>query len=84
MANTTNGKVRPDRDTYLKNRYSFPLDQIARLSEQWVAWSADGTRIIAHDADLVTVTEQVRAARLGSDDVNFELIPVGGEGGTQI
>jgi hypothetical protein len=84
MSSTPNGKLRADRDTYLKNRYSFPLDELLRLGDQWVAWSADGTRIVAHDADLLRVTEQLQGAGLTSEDVNFEFIPPGGEGGTQI
>ncbi len=83
MGNTFNGKVPPDRDTYLKNRYSFPLDELTRLADQWVAWSADGTKIVAHDRDLQRVTERVRAAGFGSEEVNFEFIPPGDESDTQ-
>ena len=36
---------------YLKNRIAFPLDELAKHRGEWIAWSPDGTRIIASSRD---------------------------------
>jgi hypothetical protein len=79
MSEPVGGKVRVDQATYRKNRDSFPLAELARYGEQWVAWSADGSRIVAHDEDLVKVADSIRAAGIDAEDVMFEYIPPGGE-----
>ena len=33
--------------TYLENRQKFPLDELAEFRGSWIAWSPDGTRIVA-------------------------------------
>ena len=80
MGEPTGGNVRPDWDTYRKNRYSYPLEEVNRYCDQWLAWSADGSRIVAHDADLLRVNDQVKAAGVDPEEVIFEYIPPGGEG----
>lgn len=35
------------RRTFLANRAAFPASELARHAGQWVAWSADGSRIAA-------------------------------------
>jgi hypothetical protein len=39
------------RRCYLQNRASFPPDQLVDYAGQWIAWSPDGARIIAHSGD---------------------------------
>ncbi len=36
-----------DMQQYLKNRLQFPPDQLAKHIGEWVAWSPDGSRIVA-------------------------------------
>lgn len=79
MSEKAMNTARPDRDTYLKNRDRFMPHELAPYGNHWVAWSADGARIVAHHEDLLQVAEQVRAAGYGSEDVHLEFIPPGGE-----
>jgi hypothetical protein len=37
-----------DCKKFLANRAQFPPTELARYSGQWVAWSPDGSRIVAH------------------------------------
>jgi hypothetical protein len=79
VSEQASGKVRVDRETYLANRERHSLAELSRYGDQWVAWSADGSRVLAHDADPLRVAEQVRAAGVDSEDVVLEYIPPGGE-----
>ena len=79
MTEKTNGAVRPNRDVYIKNRCSHSQEEMASYGEQWLAWSADASRIVAHHADLQQVAETVKAQGLLLEEVNFEWIPPGGE-----
>jgi hypothetical protein len=51
-----------DRRKYLENRENFPLDELARYRGQWIAWSPDGSRIVAHADDPAALDELVRRA----------------------
>ena len=53
------------RQEYLANRTMFPLEELAKYSGQWVAWSPDGTRIVAHATEPTPSTISfVPAARI--------------------
>ncbi len=47
---------------YLKNRVAFPLAELAKHRGEWVAWSPDGTRLVATSRDLDALDDLVRAA----------------------
>lgn len=79
MSGKTNAKVLPDHDAYVKNRSSHTLDELARYGDQWVAWSGDGKRIVAHHRDPVELAAMVTAAGIDSEEVHLEWIPPGGE-----
>lgn len=72
-------KARPDRWVYVKNRSSVPLEELAKYGDQWVAWSADGSRIVAHHTDLLEVARMVKDQGVDEEDINYEWIPPGGE-----
>lgn len=36
-----------DAATYIQNRRAFPLDELEKYAGQWVAWTLDGSHIIA-------------------------------------
>jgi hypothetical protein len=73
------GRIWTDRDAYVTNRSRYTPDELAPYGDQWVAWSSDGSRIVAHHEDLLRVAEQVKAAGYDSEDVLMEYIPPGGE-----
>jgi hypothetical protein len=50
------------RRKYLENRPRFPLDELAKYFGQWVAWSPDGTRVVASSTDPDALEDLVRAA----------------------
>jgi hypothetical protein len=40
-----------DMQQYFKNRLAFPLEELAKHRGEWVAWSPDGTRLVAASRD---------------------------------
>ena len=79
MAEKTKKKPVPGHDAYVKNRCGHSPDELALYADQWVAWSADGTAVVAHHADLVEVAAMVKAAGIDSEEVHLEWIPPDGE-----
>ena len=48
--------------TFEQNRTGFPLDELRKYDGQWVAFSADGQRIVASGQTIAHLVEQVRLA----------------------
>jgi hypothetical protein len=36
---------------FLKNRQAFPVEELMKYAGQWVAWSPDGTHIVAGSSE---------------------------------
>ena len=79
MSEYTNGKVKPDRWLYVKNRAKFFPEDLLPYADHWVAWSADGSTIVAHHGDLAEVARKIDAMGLAREDVIFDFIPPEGE-----
>ena len=47
-------------EQFIKNRNAFPTEELERFSGQHVAWSSDGTRVLASDPDPLKVLAAVR------------------------
>jgi len=60
---------------YLKNRVAFPLEELAKHRGEWVAWSPDGTRLVATSRNLDTLDELIRAAGEDPENCPIEGIP---------
>jgi hypothetical protein len=60
---------------YLKNRLAFPLEDLAKHRGEWVAWSPDGTRLVAASPDPDALDGLVRAAGENPEDCPIEGIP---------
>lgn len=74
MAQTeTNGWI--DGNLFNVNRGKFTYEQLAPYAGQHVAWSTDGTRIVAHHADVAGLFLAVEACGLSSEEVVFSYIP---------
>lgn len=74
-----NEKKRPDRRVYVENRAKFFPEDLLPYANQWVAWSADGSKIVAHHEDLGEVARAIDAMGLEREDVVFDRIPPEGE-----
>ena len=60
---------------YLNNRAKFPLDQLASHRGEWVAWSPDGTRLVAAARNPDDLDALVRAAGENPENCPIEGIP---------
>jgi hypothetical protein len=61
-------------EQFVKNRNAFPADELARYVGQHVAWSPDGTRILASDEDPLKVFAAVRAAGYDTRETMIEAV----------
>ncbi len=62
-------------EEHYRNRNRIPEEELAQYYGKQVAWSLDGTRIIAGGNDPRKVCAAVRDAGLRSDDVVLAYIP---------
>lgn len=57
------------------NRASFPTAELAKYCGQWVAFSSDGTRVLAADASIARIESQLKAAGFSPNEVVLERVP---------
>jgi hypothetical protein len=79
MTGQPNGVPKHDPNVYRQNRNRRTLDELLPYQDQWVVWSADGTRMVAHHADPMIATGEVLARGIDPEDVVVEYIPPLGE-----
>jgi hypothetical protein len=60
--------------TYEKNRAQFPVEELQRYAGQWVAFSMDGSRILASADSLPDLEERLDAAGEDPQQVALERI----------
>jgi len=48
---------------FLKNRQEFPEEELLKYAGQWIAWSPDGTAIVASSAESEAIVYQTLQAR---------------------
>ena len=60
---------------FLKNRQRFPAEELARYAGQYVAWSPDGTKILASDEDELQLVQAMRAAGHDSAETLIAYVP---------
>ena len=51
-----------DMQQFIRNRSQFPPEELAKYVGQYVAWSPDGTRIVASDEDPLRLDAAIPAA----------------------
>ena len=59
---------------FRENRRKFTLADLKPYENQWVAFSADGRRIVASGETILDVANQLDAANLRLEDVAFDHI----------
>jgi len=64
----------PDLEVYDCNRAKFTEEQLKPYDGQWVAFSSDGSRLIAGAFDLLELDRLVQQAGLQMEDVWLESI----------
>lgn len=64
-----------DMQQFLKNRQQFPPDELARYAGKYIAWSPDGTRILASDDDLAKVAEAVEDQGYDPSEIVLSSVP---------
>jgi hypothetical protein len=72
-------KPRMNRDVYVANRSKFSAVDLLPYAEEWVAWSLDASRILAHHRDALELWRRLDEAGIDPEEVNLEWIPPGGE-----
>ena len=60
---------------YLKNRASFPVEELAKHRGEWIAWSQDGLRIVASSRDPDEIDRLIVAAGEDPEQCIVEAIP---------
>jgi hypothetical protein len=64
-----------DWQEFDKNRAAFPLEELLAYRGQFIAWSPDGTRIIASDKDGIKLDDTVRALGYDPAELTFSSVP---------
>ena len=65
----------PDFSQYSTNRPKYPPEELRKYASEWVAWSLDGTRILAHGKDFDAVAAEMEAAGLNPHHAVWDLRP---------
>jgi hypothetical protein len=73
------------RRMFLKNRAAFPIAELAPYKGLWIAWSPEGSRVVAQSRDPESLDEQILAAGEDPEQCVVEGIPanesmLGGDG----
>ena len=64
-----------DMQQLIRNRSQFPPEELARYVGQYVAFSPDGTRIIASDTDLGRLDAKIKAAGYDPTETLMSAVP---------
>lgn len=76
------GKPQPGIDMvlYARNRRTIPFDKLTCYAGRWVAFSADGTRVVASGNTINELDANLQAAGIDAGEVGWERIPALDEG----
>jgi hypothetical protein len=71
-----NGQVPqpPDLRFFEENQRKYPPEQLLPYAGLFVAWSPDGTRILASGEDRATLKKNLQAAGIQSSQVVFDFV----------
>ena len=75
----TSSQTRLDWKLYIENRNKWTFEQMEPYLGYWVAWSLDGTQIVAHDKDLGVVIRTAELLGKSSEEVLLDYLPGGDE-----
>lgn len=72
---STTAAVQADLATVLRNRDAMPPDELAPHRGKWVAFSREGSRVIAADSDFSALEEAVVALGEDPNVIPFDRVP---------
>jgi glucose/arabinose dehydrogenase len=64
-----------DMQQFLTNRQQFPPGELAKYAGKYIAWSPDGTLILASDDDLEKVAAAVEDQGYDSAEIVLSSVP---------
>ena len=64
-----------DMEKFIENRLRFPPEELFKYAKQYVAWSPEGTHLLAHGKDRDKVREEVKAMGHDLEDVLISYVP---------
>ena len=59
---------------FLENQRKFPAEELLRHAGQHIAWSWDGSRILAHDPDRRALDDKLRVAGIDPGQVIHDYV----------
>ncbi len=65
----------PDVGHYEENRHRFPVEELVKYAGQCIAWTPDGTRILASGDDEDIVEANLKALGIEANQVVWDYIP---------
>jgi hypothetical protein len=70
---TRNGQISDwfDGSLFNENRNRFPVEELRKYAGQWVAFSTDGTRILAAHADMLLLAKMLEEAGIKSSEAVY-------------
>lgn len=74
MLQNKSDRILDDLRKFPENRRNFPLDELSKYAGQHVAWSADGTRILASGATDELVEDELLRAGIDPGTVVFGFV----------
>jgi hypothetical protein len=64
-----------DMQQFLRNRNEFPPEELAQYAGKYIAWSADGTRILVSDEDPLRLTEMLDGLGIDPGETVISYVP---------
>jgi hypothetical protein len=62
---------------FFENRHKYPIDELVKYEDQHIAWSWDGTRILANASTEEELGRKLGAAGIDPSRVVFDYAPRG-------
>ena len=64
-----------DMQLFQKNRQQFPPEKLAAYAGQFIAWSPDGTHILANNQDELQLAKAIQSLGFNSAEVLIAFVP---------
>jgi hypothetical protein len=65
-----------DIQRFQRNRQQFPAEELAKYAGKYVAWSPDGTQILASNEDELDLAKDIQSGGYNAAEVLIAFVPV--------